>query len=497
MMKTSLIDEDSLLSSNTIFINCLLIHMTTNVYTCQNIDCFGNLKNIIQSFITMINVRYEIINNKSININSDIQKVNICDRYIKLFIFCTYRAIQIMKIHLLGLSSKTFDEVEFKKWNLLQVMLHIFSYLNHFLLPYVTNITTAVPMNNTTMTTTTVPATMTTMTNSSDELYEILGRPMVTFKDDIYNHIHNTNRHTTNNTSISNTSRLWLHAHIQDWLHDEQGSQLFWLCARAGVGKSTFVSILKYYFSDMYNIYGIFFCKFGDTKRSNGEHIILSLVYQIAESFPAYKTELMNDGYVQLIMKQIQISTWSEIFHNLIITPLLKCQHELHETILIIIDGLDEIKKFGNNHRKKLLRFLGHNIKFLPSKIRVLISSRYEDDIREAVQQLHPYIINENDSNYNADLPDYIHNILSDKLDNKEHDKLQAAVELLVTRSQGSFMYMKMIINSYFRDNSKLWTLEALKNEWPHNLDDVCIYMYYIILYCYYILYFFNTYTME
>jgi hypothetical protein len=81
---------------------------------------------------------------------------------------------------------------------------------------------------------------------------------------------------------------------------------LFWVLADAGMGKSAFAASLigQSILSD--RLLAVFFCKYGEAKRSDGVNVIKSLAYQIAENLPECMTKMKEacaklSGNVRLV----------------------------------------------------------------------------------------------------------------------------------------------------------------------------------------------------
>ena len=258
-----------------------------------------------------------------------------------------------------------------------------------------------------------------------------------------------------------------------------------------GIGKTAFTASLQHFYPDIFTLYGVFYCKYGETKRSNGAQIILSLSLQISNICRPYKQYLFKDNYAQRIVFDIDNMTWRELMYSLIAKPLTSIEcieyFKANDTIgLIIIDAVDEIDKTNNKERKEFLKFLIDFSHSLPQYIRLLITGRPENDIIEAFQPLNPLIISENDPRHIQDLQIYVRTQLKNKLLYKT--ELNAAVELFMKRSEGKFVYTALVMDQI--DGNEV-TLESLKNALPNGIYDVSIsivsimYMYSSIYYLY------------
>ena len=209
-----------------------LINAIIKCYGYHNHAEFTDFANIIQPYITLISARFEILTSM---FQKDDTLLPMFARHIELFIYCVHNTTQLLKQP----SDAFLESSKSLLRNIGKVMQSELSFLNSFLLQ--------------------APESATLETG--DDLYEILGKPIINFKADMKRQIAN----------ISKTSRLWIHAKLQDWMNDPNGSRLFCIQAGPGMGKTALVSSVAYYYSDIYNIYAIFYCKYGDSKASMGD----------------------------------------------------------------------------------------------------------------------------------------------------------------------------------------------------------------------------------
>ena len=189
------------------------------------------------------------------------------------------------------------------------------------------------------------------------------------FADDIQRHLKN----------FIPGSRAWLITALDKFLDEPGDNKLFWLNADAGMGKSAFAAMVVNMYSRSNRIVGYFFCRFDDVERSSGRNLIRALAAQIAVSFPECRkaikdaAEKINDD-----------ATLSNHMTRLVEEPLKKFAHEHPSNVLLVIDALDEAYLEGSQERPIMLELLKSMINVLPSFVKVLLTSRPDEDIMKA-----------------------------------------------------------------------------------------------------------------
>ena len=198
------------------------------------------------------------------------------------------------------------------------------------------------------------------------------------FADDIQRHLEN----------FVPGSRAWLTAAVDVFLNDPGGSKLFWLKAGPGMGKSALaVSILTVY-QGAKRLLGFFLCRFDDKMRSNGRNLIMVLAAQIAENLPACREE------IELAAANVtDKDTVRTLMTRLIEEPLKHVASKPTLNMLLVIDALDELHLQGSQERAEVLNLLKHLIKVLPPFIKVLVTSRPDRDVVEALVNFEPRTI--------------------------------------------------------------------------------------------------------
>ncbi|GJJ11063.1 hypothetical protein Clacol_005294 [Clathrus columnatus] len=177
---------------------------------------------------------------------------------------------------------------------------------------------------------------------------------------------------------------------IVDWINDGDKScpKLFWLAGAAGVGKSAIAHSIAVQFESIGRL-GSFFCFDRNYPLERRRDKIFSTIARdLADLDSRIKHEL-----AKVIRNRTSLRTTTDPhlqWKNLIFEPLNAIADVSTGPILIIVDALDECD--NPSSRQDLLKVLEAEITSLPINIRVLITSRPENDIMLTFNKLRPHI---------------------------------------------------------------------------------------------------------
>jgi len=167
---------------------------------------------------------------------------------------------------------------------------------------------------------------------------------------------------------------------ITNWVSNTPVDQrILWLHGLAGSGKSTISTTIASSYNDQGCLGAFVFFNRDDEKRSRPASVIRTIAYklglfndQIGASI-ADAIEATPDIFVMPLVRQ---------FAKFVVGPISGLTTTITKPIVIILDAIDEC---GNvNDRKKLLDVLADETIEIPSVIRIIITSRKEDDISKA-----------------------------------------------------------------------------------------------------------------
>ncbi|GJJ11030.1 hypothetical protein Clacol_005261 [Clathrus columnatus] len=177
---------------------------------------------------------------------------------------------------------------------------------------------------------------------------------------------------------------------IVDWINDgdESCPKLFWLTGPAGVGKSAIAHSTAFQFESIGRL-GSFFCFDRNySLEQRRDKIFSTIARDLADLDIQFKHELGK-----VIRNKTSLRTTTDLhlqWKNFIFEPLNAISEISTGPILIIVDALDECD--SPSSRQDLLKVLEAETISLPINVRVLITSRPENDIMLTFNKLQPHI---------------------------------------------------------------------------------------------------------
>lgn len=183
-----------------------------------------------------------------------------------------------------------------------------------------------------------------------------------------------TNEHVS--TCLDGT-RTELLRRILDWSTDPTGKCIYWLCGKAGMGKSTIARTIAQRLHNTGHLGATFFFKRGEGDCGSAGRFFPTILSQLAdripELVPAVVRSLDNDSTLCEHSLQRQ-------FGDLILLPLKNVTPEQNLDLTIVIDALDECA--GDGDLRTILRLLPQ-VNNIPSvRLRLFITSRPDFHIR-------------------------------------------------------------------------------------------------------------------
>jgi hypothetical protein len=168
---------------------------------------------------------------------------------------------------------------------------------------------------------------------------------------------------------------------IVSWVHHPDGGRLYWLSGGPGTGKSSVANSISRHF-DKIGCLGASFRFSRDVNRLNSpDYLFGNIAYQLAHFDKRLNTKvlaaLQRYGSIQYFPLQSQAQC-------LIVNTTTGA--DLDGPVVIVVDALDES---GNiDARAPLLRALSTTVKALPHYIKLIITSRDEQDIRNSLADI-------------------------------------------------------------------------------------------------------------
>ena len=167
--------------------------------------------------------------------------------------------------------------------------------------------------------------------------------------------------------------------------------RVFWLYGLAGSGKSTISTTIATFFQEQRRLGAFVFCNRDIAERSEPSNVIRNLAFRLA-----HFNARLNAAVVAAIknLPTIAESPLRLQFDKLLVEPLLELSDD-EPPIVIILDALDEC---GNaESRAVLMALLAKESARLPPFVRIVITSRAENDIRTAFMAQPHVIVHEID----------------------------------------------------------------------------------------------------
>jgi hypothetical protein len=168
-------------------------------------------------------------------------------------------------------------------------------------------------------------------------------------------------------------TRIELLGRINTWTVDPLGKRIFWLCGKAGIGKSTISRTVAETLDKDGRLGASFFFKRGRADRSHAKLFFPTIAKQLADKIPdlghAIAAALEEDSLLceKHMTKQFDKLLLQPLQSNLTIQPLLG-------DCFLVIDALDECE--DTEQVETLLELLKRIENVTSSRIRILITSR-------------------------------------------------------------------------------------------------------------------------
>lgn len=237
--------------------------------------------------------------------------------------------------------------------------------------------------------------------------------------------------------------REWLTEEIEQWLDDKNANRLGILYGDAGVGKSAFAA--QYIHRNGRVAAGIF-CEYDRENFNRPESIIQTLAYLLACRLPDYRVVLVG---ILSDTENISSLNTSELFDLLLANPLSSMSIDGgHETMCIVIDGLDEC---GQTEYNALADTLSKYVPRLPRWLRVLVTAREVASVKGPLEQAYRMELHGESRDNLDDVRAYFVHRLAEKF--SQEDGWEKALDTLTVRSGGIFLYAELISDGILKGN--------------------------------------------
>ena len=273
-------------------------------------------------------------------------------------------------------------------------------------------------------------------------------------------------------------TRAWVFDLVETWMALPPGDvhhRALWLQGPAGLGKSAVAAQLVVRYGGEGGgeeapararlLAAHFFCRHDDDARNSVRRVLATLAFRLAAQVPAVGAvwdrmladEAMRSKAAACV--STDEGTLEEAFELLLAGPLreaLKGAAADQGDIFILIDALDELRTGAQ--RAALLKLLGGKVLTLPPQVRILVTSRPEGDIVEALGSLRPLQLEPEDEKQRADLALYFEArvVPETALAGAAEAEREAALTAMQDGAGGVFLAAKLLGTALLRQEGEL-----------------------------------------
>lgn len=250
--------------------------------------------------------------------------------------------------------------------------------------------------------------------------------------------------------------RAWLEEKLEHWMDDPAGKRMCLLYGGPGVGKSAFAVHYTHYNS---RVAACLFCRSDMEVYNAPRTVIQTLAYLLACRLPEYRQSLLM--HLPENKAELERLSEKELFARLLEEPLRLSVDGGHQTMVLVVDGLDEC---GSPEENALARTLAAYADSLPAWLRILIVARATPAVTAYAAGDWKLEIAADAAANRADIRAYYEACLQAQF--AEDPQWNASLEALTARSQGTFLYAEMMC-SLLQERGTLSAAE----EYPDGLD--------------------------
>ena len=271
--------------------------------------------------------------------------------------------------------------------------------------------------------------------------------------------------------------REWIFDAYSQWVDHQPESRLFWIKAGPGVGKTAIAANLTNSKRDA--ICASWFCDAKSSERRNPNTALKTLAFQLALRWEDYRVRLLRslqlyasatDVTCDNVREELGKKNTQDLFLLLLADPMTGLIWRGHK-LVVVIDALDEATdEQGNN---QITELISRELDSLPGWIGFVVTSRPEAKIVNRLRRFKPFEMNAEDPRNLNDLRDWYKKKLGKRPElNELCESEQHRIEdLLIERSEGMILYLKMVEEGFKEGSLCVSKLEGMGSGLPGLFD--------------------------
>ena len=249
------------------------------------------------------------------------------------------------------------------------------------------------------------------------------------------------------------------------WLNDRPSeNRAIVITGNAGMGKSVIAAVICRTLDQAGRLAGSHFCQHNKERYRNPKIMLQSLAYQLSEFLPQYKRELVK-ALSRNLGEDINNLEVGELFELLLEEPLRNVD-DPGESVLMVIDGLDETEYKGRN---ELLDVIDNHFSALPVWFRFCVTTRPEIIIAKHLQKLSPLHLQQDDEENVDDIRIFLKTQLGNVI---QSGCEEVVINQLVEKADGHFLYAYLTVD-FIKKNVSLLTPEEFGRTLPSGVSSV------------------------
>ena len=260
-------------------------------------------------------------------------------------------------------------------------------------------------------------------------------------------------------------TRMSVFEKVSLWLNDRASdNRAIVITGNAGMGKSVIGAVICRTMDQAGRLAGSHFCQHNKERYRNPKIMLQSLAYQLSEFLPQYKRELVK-ALSRNLGEDINNLEVGELFELLLEEPLRNVD-DPGESVLMVIDGLDETEYKGRN---ELLDVIDNHFSALPVWFRFCVTTRPEIIIAKHLQKLNPLHLQQDDEGNVNDIRMFFETQLGNVIQSGFEE---VVISELVEKADGHILYAYLMVD-FIKKNVSLLTPEELGRTLPSGVSSV------------------------